>query len=160
GRIAFHQTSRIGSELGDGNSGRTWMAIPRWASGHEGGAIVRPVAAPPSFTQLEPPPRPRLKPAAPLHFAMDVAIEPTTRHGKKAVVASPVPNGITFEIHSDEGKAIGGDETAPSPIAYFVSSVGFCLMTHITGYLSFTELDVRGIRIEMRGNFLTTMSHI
>lgn len=30
-----------------------------------------------------------------------------------------------FEVHCDEGARVGGDNTAPSPLGYFVAGVGF-----------------------------------
>ncbi len=51
-------------------------------------------------------------------FTFDVQAYKTVRQQKKAVFAS-------FEIPCDEGEHIGGDNTAPPPLAYFAASVAF-----------------------------------
>lgn len=55
---------------------------------------------------------------------------------------------------------LGGQGSAPTPLAYFMAGAGFCLMTHITGYLRFTELNIKKLKIEMRANFHTTLGHV
>jgi hypothetical protein len=51
-------------------------------------------------------------------FAFDVRAQKTVRQQKKAMFAS-------FEIPCDEGERIGGDNTAPPPLAYFAASIAF-----------------------------------
>ena len=51
-------------------------------------------------------------------FAFDVRAYKTVRQQKKAMFAS-------FEIPCDEGEHIGGDNTAPPPLAYFAASIAF-----------------------------------
>lgn len=51
-------------------------------------------------------------------FAFDVRAHKVVRQQKKAMFAS-------FEILCDEGARIGGDDTAPPPLAYFAASVAF-----------------------------------
>jgi len=51
-------------------------------------------------------------------FAFDVRAHKTVRQQKKAMFAS-------FEIPCDEGENIGGDNTAPPPLAYFAASIAF-----------------------------------
>lgn len=51
-------------------------------------------------------------------FSLDVNAERGPRQQKLAHFAQ-------FEIRCDEGAAIGGDDTAPPPLAYFAASVAF-----------------------------------
>lgn len=51
-------------------------------------------------------------------FTFDVAAETAGRQLKRAVFDH-------FEILCDEGAAIGGDDTAPPPLAYFGASLAF-----------------------------------
>ncbi len=51
-------------------------------------------------------------------FAFDVRAHTVVRQQKKAMFAS-------FEIPCDESDRIGGDDTAPPPLAYFAASVAF-----------------------------------
>ena len=44
---------------------------------------------------------------------------------KEARVSVVQPPGDTFEIASDEGAYLGGDNTAPPPLAYFSSALAF-----------------------------------
>lgn len=136
------------------------MSDQEWAIGREPGPIVCVAEAVPALESLAPRELKKARAGEPFHFAIDVVIEPTTSHGKRAYVASPVPGGLSWEIHCDEGKSIGGDEAAPAPLYYFVAGVGFCLLTHITGFLRFTKLRVQGIKVEIRGAFNSTLGHV
>jgi hypothetical protein len=51
-------------------------------------------------------------------FAFDVRAQKTVRQQNKALFAS-------FEIPGDEGEPIGGDDTAPPPLAYFAAAGAF-----------------------------------
>ena len=53
-----------------------------------------------------------------MRFTFDVAATTAERQLKRA-------SFDTFEILCDEGAAIGGDNTAPSPLAYFASALAF-----------------------------------
>lgn len=48
----------------------------------------------------------------------DVAVARAERQRKRATFGS-------FEIFCDESAAIGGDDSAPPPLAYFASSIAF-----------------------------------
>ncbi|MDP1632548.1 MAG: OsmC family protein [Caulobacter sp.] len=134
---------------------------PSWALNFAAGPIVSVTDAVPPLDALVPLERRKPRPGEPYRFGVDVVIEPVGRHRKRAKVSSPLPGGLSFEIHSDEGKVVvGGDEGAPTPLAYFAAGVGFCLMTHITGYLTQTKIEVRRLKIELRGNFMTTLGHL
>jgi len=51
-------------------------------------------------------------------FSFDVRAIKVIRQQKQAMFAG-------FEIRCDEGERIGGDNTAPPPLAYFAASVAF-----------------------------------
>jgi len=51
-------------------------------------------------------------------FSFDLKAQKTVRQQKKAMFGS-------FEIMCDEGAQIGGDDTAPPPLAYFAASIAF-----------------------------------
>jgi len=51
-------------------------------------------------------------------FSFDLRAQKTVRQQKKAMFGS-------FEIARDEGDQIGGDNTAPPPLAYFAASIAF-----------------------------------
>jgi hypothetical protein len=51
-------------------------------------------------------------------FSFDLRAQKTVRQQKKAMFGS-------FEIACDEGEQIGGDNTAPPPLAYFAASIAF-----------------------------------
>jgi uncharacterized OsmC-like protein len=122
--------------------------------------IVHKLASPPSLEALPPATRSKARKGEPYRFPLDIIIEPTSEFGKRAQVLAATPGSAAFEIHCDEGKMVGGSESAPTPLAYLMSGMGFCLMTHITGYLRFTDLKIRRIRLELRANFHTTLGHV
>lgn len=53
-----------------------------------------------------------------VRFTFDLTAEKSDRQRKRASFAQ-------FEMLCDEGEAMGGDDSAPPPLAYFAASVGF-----------------------------------
>ena len=51
-------------------------------------------------------------------FSLDLLAKTAVRQTKIATFGK-------LTIHCDEGAAIGGDDTAPPPLAYFAASVAF-----------------------------------
>lgn len=51
-------------------------------------------------------------------FSLDVRAEKTVRQQKRAMFGR-------FELRCDEGTALGGDDSAPPPLAYFSSALAF-----------------------------------
>jgi uncharacterized OsmC-like protein len=76
---------------------------------------------------------------------------------KKATIFSNVPNGGTWEILSDEGTAVGGRGSAPSPIMYFATGLALCMMSHVEMLAQQLRLRIRA-RLEQRASFSTTMN--
>ena len=58
-------------------------------------------------------------------IVIQVEAETLERQRKLARVRSGSGAGSTFEMLCDEGTRIGGDDTAPSPLAYFSAGVAF-----------------------------------
>ncbi len=58
-------------------------------------------------------------------IVIEVEAETLERQRKLARVRAGGGTGSTFEMICDEGVRIGGDDTAPSPLAYFSAGVAF-----------------------------------
>lgn len=54
---------------------------------------------------------------------------------------------------ADEAPNLGGDGSAPTPLAYFVASIGFCLLTQLTRACALEDLTIDGIDMEIRASF-------
>jgi hypothetical protein len=54
-----------------------------------------------------------------------VSAEIVGKERKRAVVVQDVPKGSEWELFSDEGPALGGEDTAPEPLTYFGAAVAF-----------------------------------
>jgi uncharacterized OsmC-like protein len=132
---------------------------PKWARGLRPAETVRKLTeAPPAFESLPPITTAKPRPGEPIRFNVSVVAEPVSAQGKRAVVFGSGPGWSDYEIFCDEGTIIGGTDEAPSPLAYMTSGIAFCLLTHLTMYIHMKKLDVDRLKIELRGNFMTTMS--
>jgi hypothetical protein len=60
----------------------------------------------------------------PREFVLEVDAEALEKMRKVAQVKIPLI-GESFTIACDEGEAVGGDNTAPPPLAYFCASIAF-----------------------------------
>jgi uncharacterized OsmC-like protein len=58
-----------------------------------------------------------------------------------------------FTFQSDETAHLGGRGKAPTPLAYFVASVGFCLLTQYTRAAAIHGVPVDDLQIEVRASF-------
>jgi uncharacterized OsmC-like protein len=58
-----------------------------------------------------------------------------------------------FTFQSDEAAFLGGDDTAPNPLAYFVASIGFCLLTQLTRACALEGIPVESIEMDVRASF-------
>lgn len=70
------------------------------------------------MTQQTPPPFQAEETATGRRFTLNLRAEKVVRQQKRAVFAG-------FEIRCDESERIGGDNTAPPPLAYFAASLAF-----------------------------------
>jgi hypothetical protein len=56
---------------------------------------------------------------------INVEAAPGRNMRKEAVVRLVQPGDTSYEIACDEGPWLGGDNTAPPPLAYFAASIAF-----------------------------------
>ena len=102
-----------------------------------------------------------LQPEQKRQVVLNVEVESLDRMRKKATVTVEHPRGSTFEIICDEGPYLGGDDSAPPPLAYFCAGVAFCLMTQLSRYAAIAKLKLKKAtlrqttRFFMEGSFLT-----
>ncbi len=54
-----------------------------------------------------------------------ITLEAETLDGQQKVARVRAGQGSTFEVLCDEGTHLGGDDAAPSPLAYFSAGVAF-----------------------------------
>ncbi len=74
--------------------------------------------------------------------------------------APGAPPGLTFDLTTDEGAYMGGTETAPPPLAHFVTALAGCMMTQLREMASRLNIPVGNIGVtgtvtwlaEMNGN--------
>lgn len=133
------------------------MSDVQWHMSDE--TIVRKVAQRPTQQTLPEPHLRKVKQGERMEFHAHVNVEsmPQGRHLKKATIFSNVPDGGVWEVISDEGTAVGGRGTAPSPLMYFAVGLGFCLMSHVEMLVKQLDLDIRDVRLEQRSVFTTTL---
>ena len=48
---------------------------------------------------------------------------------------------------------LGGDGLAPNPLAYFVASIGFCLLTQLTRACALEGIPVESMSMDVRASF-------
>ena len=122
--------------------------------------IVRRVSDAPAAQQTLPDPYlERVKQGERLQFDAHVNVEsmPEGMHLKKVTIFSNVPEGGTWELISDEGMAVGGRGTAPSPLMYFAAGLGLCLMSHVEMLAKSKSFRIDAARLEQRARWTTTL---
>jgi len=60
-----------------------------------------------------------------------------------------------LEAFSDEGPAMGGKNSAPRPLTYFLMSVGFCTLTQLHRYSEMMRITLRDPKVTVRSGFRT-----
>jgi len=58
-----------------------------------------------------------------------------------------------FVIRSDEGPIVGGSDEAPSPLTFFVSSIGFAILTDLIRAFAIDDVAVSGLRLSVHADF-------
>lgn len=66
---------------------------------------------------------------------------------KEVLVQLFKPIGSSFRFLSEEAEAMGGQERAPSSLAYLAAGVGFCYMTQLGRYAQIVKQDLGSYRI-------------
>ncbi|GAB5468401.1 MAG: hypothetical protein Kilf2KO_14310 [Rhodospirillales bacterium] len=72
---------------------------------------------------------------------------------KRGYVKPNIATFGAFELHCDEGEAIGGGDRAPAPLSYLAAGVAFCLLTHLQGYADAQGLKTTALKVEQRMKF-------
>ena len=121
--------------------------------------IVRRTDAAPQQKTLPDPSFEKVRQGDRMRFDAHVNVEamPQGKHLKKATIFSNVPNGGTWEIISDEGTAVGGRGSAPSPLMYFAAGLGLCLMSHVEMLAKGRGFTITSARLEQRSTWTTTL---
>lgn len=66
-----------------------------------------------------------LRPVQDRELLVEVAARSAGKMRKEAMVTLVQPPGTSFTIACDEGSYLGGDDTAPPPLAFFSASLAF-----------------------------------
>lgn len=72
---------------------------------------------------------------------------------KVADVRVEHPKGSTFRIVCDEGPCLGGDDSAPPPLAYLSAALAFCLLTQLSRYATVKKLRIDSVRLRQETRF-------
>ena len=73
---------------------------------------------------------------------------------KKGSVVEPT-DSTHFEVFCDEGTNLGGENSAPKPITYFLWSVGFCALTQLHRYGEMMKVELRNAKVTVKSKFKT-----
>lgn len=84
---------------------------------------------------------------------LEVRAEPAGNMRKVARISMPEPAGETFELACDEGSYLGGEGTAPPPLAYFSASIAFCMLTQIGRYAKIMRLQLDDVALRVTTRF-------
>lgn len=60
----------------------------------------------------------------------------------------------TYDFATDEGPALGGDGTAPPPLAFFLTALVGCLMTNIRMMARAHKVEIDEVRVSGRATWL------
>ncbi len=67
---------------------------------------------------------------------------------KRAHVAHEHPVGSAWQVISDEGQPLGGEDSAPEPLTYLAAAGAFCVLTQISQYAKANKLDLQSATVE------------
>jgi uncharacterized OsmC-like protein len=73
---------------------------------------------------------------------------------KQGMIVEPAETS-QFEVFADEGPRMGGDNSAPRPLTYFLLSVGFCALTQLHRYSDMLKVELREQKVSVRSGFRT-----
>lgn len=60
----------------------------------------------------------------------------------------PNGNDETFHLSTDEGPLLGGENTAPPPLAFFATALVGCLMTQIRAFSKSMKISIRDVNVD------------
>jgi len=87
-------------------------------------------------------------------FSQEVVTVTDRGMRKKGIIVEP-PETSQYEVFADEGPRLGGENTAPRPLTYFLLSVGFCALTQLHRYSEIMDIELRDARVTVRSGFRT-----
>ncbi|MFA0812925.1 OsmC-related (seleno)protein [Microbulbifer epialgicus] len=121
--------------------------------------IVRKLGEDAEQSTFAPPHLDKVKQGELLKFHAHINVEqmPQGQHLKKATIFSNVPNGGVWELICDEGTAVGGRGSAPSPIMYFSAGLALCMMSHVEMLAKLAGIHMRRVKLEQKTEFSTTL---
>ena len=73
---------------------------------------------------------------------------------KRGIIVEPADTS-QYEVFADEGPHLGGDNTAPRPLTYFLLSVGFCALTQLHRYSDMMKVTLKDPKVTVRSGFRT-----
>ena len=73
---------------------------------------------------------------------------------KQGIIVEPADTS-QYEVFADEGPHLGGENTAPRPLTYFLLSVGFCALTQLHRYADMMKVEIRDPKVTVRSGFRT-----
>ena len=94
-----------------------------------------------------------LKPVQKREVVLKLEAESLDNMRKQATVRIEQPKGSTFQIICDEGPYLGGDDSAPAPLAYYSASIAFCLLTQLSRYATIKKLSIRSMKLSQETRF-------
>ena len=60
-----------------------------------------------------------------------------------------------YEVFADEGPRMGGENSAPRPLSYFLLSAGFCALTQLHRYSEMMKVELEDAKVTVRSGFRT-----
>lgn len=58
-----------------------------------------------------------------------------------------------FVVYSDEGEHLGGGNSAPTPIGYYLLGAGFCTLTQLSRYGELMKVNIKNARVIVSSRF-------
>lgn len=87
-------------------------------------------------------------------FRFEVVAETEKGLKKKGTFVEP-EHLREFVVYSDEGVRLGGGNSAPTPIGYFLLGAAFCTLTQLTRYGKMMKVDIKSARLVVQSRFRT-----
>ncbi len=66
-------------------------------------------------------------------------------------------SGTDLKWYSDESKERGGSSKGPSPLSYFLSSMGFCQFVHYAEHAMADSIRLESLEMKVNGTIVTQM---
>jgi len=87
-------------------------------------------------------------------FAFHVRAE--TEDGLKKKGTFVLPEDLQkFTVTCDEGVRLGGTNSAPTPLGYFLLGAGFCALTQLTRYAEMMKVPLDHASVDVKSRFRT-----